>query len=291
VDGAPTFDLQCHSRHSDGELDPAAVVGLAADAGVRTLALTDHDTVDGVAEALLAGAAHGVRVVTAVEISAVHESREDLHVLGYGLDHEDAALAGRLADFREDRVRRAQAMTEALREAGLTIDDDMLAARREAGLPIGRPHLAEAVFSHPANAERLAAEGLGDFSAVLVAYLLPGCPGYRPRTMPTVPEAIECIHAAGGVAVWAHPFWDVEDASEVVALMGRFREWGLDGVEAFYVTHSAEQTHAACEEAQALSLLTTGSSDFHGPGHRLFSRWRAFELYGCEPALGPIAVG
>jgi predicted metal-dependent phosphoesterase TrpH len=289
MDGPPTFDLQCHSRHSDGELDPAEVVGLAAVAGVRTLALTDHDTVDGVAEALLAGEAHGVRVVSAVEISAVHSRREDLHVLGYGLDHSDERLAGELAGFREDRVRRAQAMTEALRDAGLTIDDDVLAARRRAGLPVGRPHLAGAVFSHPANAERLASEGLGDFSAVLEAYLLPGRPGYRPRTMPTVVEAIQSIHAAGGIAVWAHPFWDVQDTDEVVELLRRFREWGLDGVEAFYVTHSAAQTRAVCEEAQALGLLRTGSSDFHGPGHRLFSRWRAFELYGCEPALGPIA--
>jgi predicted metal-dependent phosphoesterase TrpH len=107
--------------------------------------------------------------------------------------------------------------------------------------------------------------------------------------MPTIPEAIDCIHAAGGVAVWAHPFWDVEDADEVVALLRRFRGWGLDGVEAFYVTHSAEQTRVVFEEAGALGMLTTGSSDFHGPGHRLFSRWRAFELHGCEPALGPIA--
>ena len=288
MDGAPSFDLQCHSRHSDGELDPAEVVGLAAGAGVRTLALTDHDTVDGVAEALLAGEAHALRVVPAVEISAVHENREDLHVLGYGVDHEDAALGLALADFREDRVRRAVAMTEALREAGLTIDDDVLAARRRAGLPVGRPHLAGAVFSHPANAERLAAEGLGDISAVLVAYLLPGRPGYRPRTMPTIPEAIDCIHGAGGVAVWAHPFWDVEQEGEVVALLRRFREWGLDGVEAFYVTHSEQQTRVAWEEAAALGLLRTGSSDFHGPGHRLFSRWRAFELYGLQPELGPI---
>src|ERR1700678_1179235 len=100
---APAFDLQSHSIHSDGDLPAEEVVALAAAAGVELLALSDHDTVDGVAEAQAAGTAHGVRIVTATEISAVDGGHEDLHVLGYGIDPADATLAERLAGARADR--------------------------------------------------------------------------------------------------------------------------------------------------------------------------------------------
>ncbi len=130
------FDLQSHSLHSDGELTAAQVVENAAAAGVRLLALSDHDTVDGVDEALAAGALHGVRVVPATEISAVDGPYEDLHVLGYGIDHRSALLGERLLDARGDRERRAAAMTERLRELGFEVDpapDRGAQGRREAG--------------------------------------------------------------------------------------------------------------------------------------------------------------
>jgi predicted metal-dependent phosphoesterase TrpH len=179
-------------------------------------------------------------------------------------------------------------MSAALRELGFEIDDDALAARRAAGKPIGRPHLAQAVISHPANAERLKDEGTDDVSPFIVAYLITGKPGFRGRTMPTVEEAIGVIHDAGGVAIWAHPYWDVDDPADVEGAIARFAGFGVDGVEAFYVTHTEEQTrhvHGLCTER---GLLTTGSADFHGPDHKLFSRFRAFELHGLEPNLGPI---
>jgi predicted metal-dependent phosphoesterase TrpH len=289
--GGPTFDLQSHSVHSDGLLPPAEVVAAAAQAGVHLLALSDHDTVDGVDEALEAGARERLSVVPAVEISAVHEGYEDLHVLGYRVDHHHFLLTERLSAFRDDRVARAEAMTARLNQLGWAVDEDALAARRATGRPLGRPHLAAAVFSHPDNQERLREEGLADASALLAAYLIPGAPAYRPRTFPTVPEAIEVIHEAGGVAVWAHPFWDMSSTPDVLAYIERFQDWGLDGVEAFYPTHEREQVLAVVDLCERLDLLRTGSSDFHGPGHRLFSRFLAFELQGCEPALGPIAEG
>jgi len=139
------------------------------------------------------------------------------------------------------------------------------------------------------NAERIAAEGLEDFGQLLAAYLIPGAPAYRRRSTPTVAEAIEAIHAAGGVAVWAHPFWDVDDPDEVREAIGRYAEMGIDGVEAFYVTHTREQTQVAADRAAELDLLTTGSADFHGPEHPQFSAFRAFETYGLIPNMGPIA--
>jgi hypothetical protein len=284
----PAFDLQSHSVHSDGNHPAADVVGYARDAGVELLALSDHDTVDGVKEALEAGERLGVTVVPATEISAVEGPHEDLHVLGYGIDHTDATLADRLLDAREDRVRRADRMGERLRELGYAIDPAPLEARRAAGKPIGRPHLSAAVLQHPDNAERLAEEGYGDVSSFLPDYLIQGKPAYVARTHPTVGEAIAWIHEAGGVAIWAHPFWDIDDADEVLDAIDRFAEQGLDGVEVFYPTHDAEQTRLLRERCHERALLATGSSDFHGVEHRLFSDFLAYDLHGLEPELGPI---
>src|SRR6476661_2975037 len=280
---APTFDLQSHSLHSDGHLPAAEVVERAAAAGVEVLALSDHDTVDGVDEALAAAARCGIRVVPATELSSIDGEYDDLHVCGYGIDHRDTALLAHLVEFRADRDGRAGRMMAALREIGFEIDEAPLAARRAAGKPIGRPHLAQAVISHPANAQRLAEEGTDDVSPFIVAYLIDGTPGFRGRTMPTVQEAIGVIHDAGGVAIWAHPFWDLDTPEAVEGAIERFAGFGVDGVEAFYVTHTEEQTRFAFAACERRGLLTTGSSDFHGPDHKLFNRFRAFELFGRTP--------
>jgi predicted metal-dependent phosphoesterase TrpH len=286
---APTFDLQSHSTHSDGALAPADVVARAAAAGVELLALTDHDTVDGVPEAAQAARSHGIRLTPAAELSAVHGAHEDLHVLGYGLDVSDPDLLALLEDFRGDRARRIEAMADRLRELGFELDDAPLRARKEADKPIGRPHLADAVLAHPANAARLAAEGIDGRNALFPPYLVPGAAAYVARSRPTVGEAISVIHAAGGVAVWAHPFWDLDAPEEAIAAIDAFAADGLDGIEAFYATHTAEQTRLLYDAACERGLLTTGSADFHGPGHERFDRFRAFELHGLEPMLGPIS--
>ena len=282
----PTFDLQSHSIHSDGALAPRAVVAAARAAGVELLALTDHDTVDGVDEALEAAAAEDVRVVPATELSSVDGDRDDLHVLGYGLDHRSPALRDALERYRADRFRRSERMAEALRECGLALDFPDRGDRS-----VGRPHLAQAAFAHPDNRMRLRDEGIVNFSQLLERYLVPGEAAYRPRTTPTVAEAIETIHAAGGVAVWAHPFCDIDAGAEVLAAVDRFAAEGLDGVEAFYATHTEPQTHLVAAHCAERGLLTTGSADFHGPEHPRFNRFRAFELYGLEPDLGPIGSG
>ncbi len=286
---SPTFDLQSHSLHSDGALPAGDVVAAAAQAGVKLLALSDHDTVDGVQQALDAASNAGIRLVTAVEISSVDRDQQDLHVLGYVVDHNDEVLRERLRSWRDDRERRADAMAAALRELGYEVDESELERRKAEGKTIGRPHLADAVVRHPGNSERLRSEGLDERSAFLVAYLIDGKPAFRPRTKPTVAESIAAIHDAGGAAVWAHPFWDVAEPAAVLETIDRFRGWGLDGVECFYATHTREQAELLADRCAELGLLSTGSSDFHGPAHRLFSRFRAFSTYGREPSLGPIA--
>jgi predicted metal-dependent phosphoesterase TrpH len=288
---APTFDLQSHSTYSDGQLSPAEVVAAAAAAGVELLALTDHDSVDGVDEALAAAAAEGIGLVPAAELSAVFDRQEDLHVLGYRIDHRDPRLRERTAFARNERVTRAAAMSERLQSLGFAVDERPLEQRRAAGLPIGRPHLAAAVVGHRDNAERLRSERLERVEEFIPAYLIPGAPAYLPRTNPTVGEAIGWIHDAGGVAIWAHPFWDIKDGEGVLSTIERFRGLGLDGVECFYPTYTEAQTVLLAERCERLGILRTGSSDFHGPMHKIFSRFGAFELHGYQPELGPIARG
>jgi len=285
----PTFDLQSHSLHSDGALGPREVVAAAAAAGVELLAVSDHDSVEGVGEAIGAAAELGIGLVPAVEISAVEGDKQDLHLLGYGIDHDAPELRKELERYRLDREQRADGMVADLRALGYEVEDGALERRRTQGKTIGRPHIADAVVHHPANRERLEREGLAERTPFLVAYLIEGKPAFRPRTHPTVAEAIAVIKAAGGVAVWAHPFWDVKQPEEVLSAIDRFREHDLDGVECFYVTHTREETELIAERCDELGLLSTGSSDFHGPDHRLFSRFLAFQTYGRTPELGPIA--
>ena len=285
---APDFDLQSHSTASDGALPPAAVVAAAHEAGVELLALSDHDTVDGLDEAFEAAAATDgkLTLVSAVEISSLDLGDKDLHILGYGIDHHDPALLARLELWREDRWTRGERIAEAMRENGWQVT---LPERGEQ--PLGRPHIAAAIFDDPTNAERVAAEGLTNSVDLLVAYLVPGAPGYRGRTAPTVGQAVEAIHEAGGKAIWAHPYWDFRDENQHEAtrdVLERFAALGGDGVEAFYISYTEDQTRRLVELAAGLDMLTTGSADFHGPDNPNFSRFRNFSLYGLEPNLGPI---
>jgi 3',5'-nucleoside bisphosphate phosphatase len=148
--------------------------------------------------------------------------------------------------------------------------------------------VAAAVLDAPANEERLQREGINDVGSLIRAYLIEGKPAFRLRDKPTVAQAIEAIHAAGGVSVWAHPFWDVSDAQEVLTMIDRFIALGIDGVEAFYLTHTREQTELLAARCAELGVLSTGSSDFHGPDNDQFSRFLAFETFGLEPNLGPL---
>jgi 3',5'-nucleoside bisphosphate phosphatase len=286
------FDLQSHSTHSDGALPAAEVVERAAQAGVELLALSDHDTISGLSEAIAAGERLGVRIVTAVEISAVDAGSpvpRELHILGYNIDYTGPLITERLAHFLADREQRTLRMAAGLEEVGFELDREQLDSRIAAGKPIGRPHLAEAVLSAPANATRLADEGIDDIGSLIRGYLIEGKPAFRLRETPTIAEAVQAIHDAGGVAIWAHPFWDIEDPSEVLSSIDRFKALGIDGIEAFYITHDEAQTRLLAERCGELGLLTTGSADFHGPENRLFSRFMAFETYGLEPNLGPLA--
>jgi 3',5'-nucleoside bisphosphate phosphatase len=274
------FDLQSHSTHSDGVLSATEVVERAANAGVELLALSDHDTISGVAEAITAGERLGVRVVSAVEISAVDAGSpvpRELHILGYNIDHTGPPMTTALVDFLADREHRTLRMRDALRDVGFDLDEAEIDSRIAEGKPIGRPHLAAAVLAAPANSERLKDEDIDDVGSLIRGYLIEGKSAFRLRETPTVAEAVVAIHDAGGVAIWAHPFWDIADPDEVLATVDRFKALDIDGIEAFYITHTKEQTELLAKRCAELGLLSTGSADFHGPENRQFSEFMAFQ--------------
>jgi 3',5'-nucleoside bisphosphate phosphatase len=263
------IELQSHSTVSDGQLAPAAVVAEAYEAGVTTLALSDHDAVAGVEEAAEAAERLGLQLVPAIEMSCVHEYAEDLHMCGYWIDLEKIASACERA--QQERVNRAEEIIANLRREGfkLTLDD----AIRESGdaLSIGRPHIARA------------AGATGDLGPFFEEYLVPGAKAFVPRRWPTAEQAVEVIRDAGGFPVVAHPYWDISDPSEVETLI---RALPIDGVETFYPTHSKQQTEHLLSLCSELSLVPTASSDYHGPTHKTFSKFGAYETYGLgEPRV------
>jgi len=251
--GTPTLDLHLHSTASDGQLSPADVVSLAARHGLRTIALTDHDSTDGINDAQTAGNLLGIEVIPGIELSTAVDAGE-LHTLGYLIDPNNEQLMARLAQFRDSRDRRAEVMVERLNAAGVVVD---LVRVRElsAGGAIGRPHVARAlVESGQATSTNDAFE----------RYLIPGRAGFVPHFRLEPVGAIELIHAAGGVAVLAHPFSVADLHTTLLKLVAA----GLDGLEVFYSLYNDEQRSLLVTLAERYGLVPTGGSDFHGFGER-----------------------
>ena len=265
----PLIELQSHSTFSDGQLEPAGVVEKAAEAGVDVLALSDHDAVAGVPEAAEAATSHGIDLVPAVEMSCVHEYAEDLHVCGYWVDVD--AIAPACERAQQERVNRAEEIIAKLREHGFDVTLEDAIAQSGDALSIGRPHIAKA------------AGATGDLGPFFEEYLVPGAKAFVQRRWPTAEQAIELIKDAGGVAVVAHPYWDVKDPDQVEDLV-RALPWG--GVEVFYPSHSKEQTEHLLRLTSELGITPTASSDYHGPTHKTFAEFGAYDTYGLgEPQV------
>ena len=224
-------------------------------AGVELLALTDHDTVDGVPEALRRARELGHRAHPRRRALGRPRRHEDLHILGYELDDTDADLLATLEDFRGDRARRIEAMADRLRELGFELDDAPLVARREAGKPIGRPHLADAVLAHPANAQRLR-DG-GDRRQGRAVPALPRARARRPTSRAAARPSPRRSRSSTRPA--ASPSGRTRSGTSTrptrrSRTLDEFADAGLDGVECFYATHTEEQTrllHDARARARA----------------------------------------
>jgi predicted metal-dependent phosphoesterase TrpH len=264
------LELQSHSTVSDGELQPAAVVRAAAEAGVTVLALSDHDAVDGLSEAADAARAAGIELVPAVEMSCVYGPADDLHMLGYWIDSEGIAPACERA--QGERLERAREIVARLNEAGVEVSFEDAVTEAGDASSVGRPHIARAA-------------GATDVGGFFARYLVPGAPTFVPRRWPGAVEAADLIHAAGGTAVLAHPFWDIKDRRAVGELIA---DLDLDGVECFYPSHTRSQVEFLLGVCRERGLAATGSSDFHGPSHKTFSRFGAYDTYGLgEPEVPP----
>jgi predicted metal-dependent phosphoesterase TrpH len=266
------IDLQSHSTVSDGELPPAEVVAAAAAAGIETMALTDHDSVDGIPEAAEAAEREGIALVPAAEISCIHASIDDLHMLGYWIDIEKMRPMCERA--QGERVTRAREIVEKLNSVGVEVTfEDAIAEAGDAS-SVGRPHIAKAAGTEP--------DGMNAF---FEEYLIPGAKAFVSRRWPTASEAVGLIREAGGSPVLAHPFWDIDEPEEVAALID---DLDLDGVEVFYPAHDREQTKFLVELCADRGLVATASSDFHGPNHKMFDRFGSYPTFDLgTPELPP----
>jgi hypothetical protein len=236
-------------------LPPGALVDRAAAAGLAIIAVTDHDTVGGLAEAVAAARTRAVRVVAGIEVTAV-EDGADVHVLGYFIDPDSAILATFLREQREDRTRRVREMGDRLRSLGLSVDVDALIRAADTGSrSIGRPAIADALVASGQAVDRTDA-----FERLLGR----GKPGFVPRRGTPAAAVIATIHAAGGIASLAHPGVTCSDS-----LIETLSRQGLDAIEVWHSDHAADQQRHYGTLADRLGLAKSGGSDFHGDGlHR-----------------------
>ncbi|MBL8959354.1 MAG: PHP domain-containing protein [Gemmatimonadetes bacterium] len=236
-----------HSTASDGSQAPSEVVRAALAAGVSAIALTDHDTVAGVAEAVSAATGTGLRVIAGVELSA-YQGDDEVHLLGLHLDDLDR-MHRELEAFRVARVERGQAMVRRLNEIGVKISfADVLQVAGDAA--IGRPHVARAMVENG---------WARDLRDAFDRYLGAGRPAFLEKRRLTLRDAIAMVHAHGGLAILAHP-----GASCNKARLAALQLHGLDGAEVLHPSHSAEDRRRLLEGVQSLGMLPSGGSDSHG---------------------------
>ncbi|HOW89906.1 MAG TPA: PHP domain-containing protein [Elusimicrobiales bacterium] len=241
------LNLHLHSNYSDGSLTPSGLADAVVKAGIGWVSLTDHDICAGWSELEPRLRERGVRYLRGVEVStSVHDN---LHILGYGLDVGNKVLSDRLAVFRSRRVERVKKIIALLKEQGVDISFEELNV--EADHCCGRPHIADLMKKRGLVRTRQKA---------FEKYIAYGRPAYVPPCGPGIEEAIRTIKDAGGITVLAHP-GVVYDILE----LGKWKEMGLDGIEAFYPAHTGVRTREFLSMARAHGLLVTAGTDYHGP--------------------------
>jgi 3',5'-nucleoside bisphosphate phosphatase len=247
-----SVDLHIHTSASDGLIAPAQVVAAALDLHLSVIAITDHDTVAGVDEALAAAAATDIQVIPGVELSVLGPDGGDAHVLGLLVGHRSPRLVDVLRRLREARTVRGRLMVERLREGGHAVDFDEVLRQAGTGA-LGRVHIARALVAGGSvtTIEQAFGELIGRDGPFYV---------HKDTLAPS--DALAAIHDAGGVAVLAHP--GVSGEAALLPLI----DSGLDGIEAYHAEHTPSQRQHFVSVAARHGLIVTGGSDFHGPGMR-----------------------
>lgn len=251
------IDLHLHTTASDGTLAPAALVARAAEAGLTTISVTDHDTTAGIPEARTAAAERGLRLITGVEITAI-ENQRDVHLLAYFADPGHADLTSFLLRQRTDRIRRIREIADRLRALGCAVEVDPLLQRAASspGYSVGRPLLADAL---------VAAGHARDRNDAFDRLLGHGCPAYVPRLGATPEEVIAIVRHAGGIVSLAHP-----GLTRIDEGIPRLAEAGLAALEVRHSEHDSDTETHYREMAARHGLAVSGGSDFHGEsGHRI----------------------
>lgn len=246
-------DLHTHTHCSDGVLAPDALVQRAVERGVAVLAVTDHDTTAGLDDAREAAGDHGLALVNGVELS-VGVDGQSVHLLGYGFDPEHEAMTNYLAAFSRRRRERLDQMIQRLAETGIQVEAERVEHHLGTSSAPGRPHLARALV-----------EGghVDGYRAAFEQYLGTDQPGYVPAPTQSAAEAIDVLHAAGGMAVLAHPGqWMSGEILRVLC------DRGLDGIECQFPSHPEYLVDYYRKICRSRNLLATGGSDFHGGADR-----------------------
>ena len=250
------MDLHIHTTASDGEHTPREVVELAKAAGVSLMAVTDHDTIDGLDEALMWGDELGVTVVPGIEINAQHEA--ELHILGYGFDRQAPQILAACQWFREGRERRGERIITLLRSQGVELTLEEVRAYVQ-GRQLGRPHFARALVDKGYAA---------DVDEAFKRYLSGQAFGQIEREKMSPQEAIALIGSAGGLAVLAHPASLKLDAGRLEEYVRTLKAFGLRGMECYYSANTPAWTKQCLAIARKNDLLATGGTDFHGSHNR-----------------------
>lgn len=246
-------DLHTHTTASDGQYTPTQLVGLAKAAGIQTLAITDHDTIAGVDEAIEAGKALGLRVIRGVELSA--NEHHNFHILGYGFQEGDTALSRLCEQLRAGRDERKYRIIDFLREQGADVSLSEV-EEMAGGTVIARPHFAQVLVKRG-----YAKDNRDAFDRYL------DTPEFRAKVTRFKANALTCveaIHTAGGKASLAHPYQMGLPNVELEVLVRQLADWGLDAIECYYTKYSMEQEQFYLKLTEQYRLHQTGGSDFHG---------------------------
>lgn len=256
-----SIDLHTHSWFSDGTKSPTELVHLAEKSGVSALAITDHDTMDGVAEAIAAGNECAVEVVPGLEVSVIHKKKA-LHILGYYMDPANGELCAALATIQKARDDRNAKIIHKLQELGVAASLEELKEISGIG-QTGRPHIAKLLMNH----------GLvRSIPQAFDEYLKKDAKAYVARFAYSAEEAIRLIRGAGGIAVLAHPIQVDKTLTSLATLLPVLKEYGLEGIETYYPSQKKKMRKRIRKFAEENGLLLTGGSDYHGdirPGTRL----------------------
>ncbi len=242
-------DLHLHSSASDGSHTPAELVRLCLDCGLHYIGLTDHDTTGGIPEALDAAWGTPLTVMPGVEISTETDGPNEVHILGYCIDHQSKSLQERLTRLRESRYERAHKMLDLLEQNGCPVSWQQVSSLAGTG-SIGRPHIAQAMVQ---------ARYVESVEMAFQRYLGRGAPAYVPRAKLLPAEAIQLVLEAGGVPVLAHPSRIMEQVPALVRA-------GLQGIEAYYYGYPEPEVAYILGIAEKHGLIVTGGTDFHGVG-------------------------